>query len=96
MFTSDSFSIDVTVGSYQSMLRHNEHFTGHKDCPEKLRGYFCLWDISCLSRSFLVYGIGGAGKMDPIRVSAAGPKKPGPSAASSCTRAQRVSPCFLT
>jgi hypothetical protein len=48
--------------SYQPMPCHNELFTGREDCLETLRRYFVPRDKSRPRRSFLLYGMGGAGK----------------------------------
>jgi hypothetical protein len=47
---------------YQPLPCHNELFTGRQHYLETLWEYFVLRDSSLPRRSFLVYGMGGAGK----------------------------------
>jgi hypothetical protein len=57
-----AFSTNTEHVSYQPMPCHNELFTGREVCLEKLRRYFVPRDKSRPRRSFLIYGMGGAGK----------------------------------
>jgi hypothetical protein len=62
MYTASAVTDTEQHVSYQPMPCHNELFTGREHYLDILRQYFVPRDKSRPRRSFLVYGMGGAGK----------------------------------